>query len=95
MQIDIYSKNFSLVAEYKAPQGTMVPRVGEFIALPPEMSQRVQNLTHALVHDVLWLLQGTPEAGQLTAVVSCHATGHDASNRLFRLEENGWLQPRN
>lgn len=94
MQIDIYNKNFSLVAEYTAPQGPWVPRVGEFIALPPKVRERVQNLTHALVHDVEWLLQGPPEAGQLTAVVSCHATGHDASNRLLRLEENGWLQPR-
>lgn len=95
MLILLHTKNFSLVDDLTVPDTQGVPRVGEFIVLPPELSEQVQGLTHALMHEVEWLLQGPPKARALTAMVSCHATGYDPSNRLVRLEENGWLQPRN
>lgn len=89
MILEIFTKNFALI-ETRTLEAGSVPRVGEFIELSPHLSEQAQRLSHALVHDVTWRMTGN----KLTPVVACHATGHDPSNRLFRLEENGWLQPR-
>ena len=90
MILEIFNKNFTLI-ERRTLEAGSVPRVGEFIELDPPLSARVQNLTHAMVHEVIWELDGA----RLLPVVSCHATENNTSNRLIRLEENGWLQPRN
>jgi hypothetical protein len=89
MKLEIYSKTFALVAE-RTVVGDGVPRVGEFVLLPADVADQAQGLTHALVHEVTWECLGD----RLTAVVACHATGHKPSNRLLRLEEQGWLHPR-
>lgn len=91
LRLEVYGKNFALAHEAQL-QTSAVPRVGEYVALPAAVQAWVQNMTHALVHEVEWLLDGAA----LVPVVRCHATDHTtSSNRLLRLEEQGWLQPRN
>jgi len=87
--LEIFNKNFTLI-ERRTLEAGSVPRVGEFIELDQPLSARVQNLTQAMVHEVIWEMDGS----KLLPVVSCHATENNPSNRLIRLEENGWLQPR-
>lgn len=89
--LEVYSNSPSLVHEARLQAGA-VPRVGEYVALPLALQEWVGNMTHALVHEVEWLLDNDT----LLPVVRCHALDHTAAgNRLDCLEELGWLQPRN
>lgn len=89
MNLNVYNKNFALI-DILTVKGTGVPRVGEYVTLPARLVESADGLTQALVHEVTWVLDGDV----LSPVVDCYATGDDPSNRLLRLEEQGWLQPR-
>lgn len=89
MILNIFNKNFALI-ESRTVQCEAVPRVGEFVDLPADAMASADGLHQALVHEVTWQLLGN----KLTPEVNCHATGNDPSNRLLRLEEQGWLQSR-
>ena len=89
--LEVFSNSPTLVHEARLQAGA-VPRVGEFVALPPDIQEWTNNMAHALVYEVEWLLDN----GTLTPVVRCRVYDYDAAitHRLNCLEELGWLQPR-
>lgn len=89
MILEIFNKDFDMV-ECRTLEAGSVPRVGEYIELDPQLFDKVHSLLHAIVFEVIWGMDGS----RLVPVVSCQATDNDPSNRLIRLKENGWLQPR-
>lgn len=89
MRIDICTKNGSIVRSIEVPDTSALPRVGEWIHSPQDAPD-LQGLHTLLVVDVRHELQGN----RLVNVVQAWAQGDDASNRLLRLQEQGWLHPR-
>lgn len=87
--IEVFGKNMALCHTAQVTCSA-VPRVGETMALPPQVAAWTQGLSSALVFEVEWGLS-TPH---LDATVRCQAWGADPSHRRLMLEEHGWLQPR-
>ena len=88
MPIELFSKNLAHIGSVEIPAGSPTPRVGEFIVSPAHAGDAGQ-LNTFLVVEVSYHLG--PQG--LTPEVRAMAQGDDASNRLHRLQECGWLPP--
>lgn len=88
MQIDLHTKNNAHIDTLTLPDGGAVPRVGEFIVSAAHAGDAGQ-LSTFLVVEVSYTLTGA----RLTPVVRAMAQGDEPGTRLYRLQEQGWLQP--
>lgn len=87
MILEIYAKNKALLAT-QTVQAEGVPRVGEYVELPPDVAASAQSQPRALVYDVTWQLT----LDKLEPIVSCLVREDEPSNRRQLLESEGWLQ---
>ncbi|MBN8431827.1 hypothetical protein JF535_13295 [Microbulbifer salipaludis] len=76
MLLDVYTKNFALVARHEL-DNQHVPRTGEIIVVNEE-----EHLVHNVEHKVV--------GNRLETLVSCHRSSGPMNRRIV-LQENGWL----
>lgn len=86
MRIELFTKNNAHIASVPLPAGAPVPRVGEVIVSPAHAADAGQISTFLVVE-----VSYTLTAEGLLPEVHAMAQGDDPSNRLYRLQETGWL----